>query len=111
MKKLTPLLLIAALVALPGIADGHKRPAGKGAAAKACKAERAADPAAFQTKYANQNGKRALRRCVRQRVRSARQSCRAERQADRAAFRTKYANKKGKRAFRRCVRQKAGAGS
>ncbi len=111
MKKLLALLIVA-LLAVPVMAQGHdkqNRHAGQGAARKACKAERTENPTAFQQKYANKNGKRALKRCARQRVRAARQACRTERKADRDAFRKKYANENGKRAFRRCVRQKAGA--
>jgi hypothetical protein len=102
------LVATAAVVALvPATSQAHKRPAGSGEAAKACRAERQADPAAFQKKYANENGKRAFRRCVRRHVRAARKKCREERKADPAAFRQKYANKKGRNAFRRCVRAHA----
>jgi hypothetical protein len=109
LKKTALIGGVAALaLALPGAAiakhHGHHHP-GAGPAVAACKAERAADPAAFKTKYANKNGKHAFRRCVRQHVRQAKATCRAERKADPAAFKTKYANKKGKRAFVRCVRQ------
>lgn len=111
MRKKSMTLLVVGVMALPAVADGHKRDrvAGSGAAAKACKAERAADAAAFKAEYANENGKRAFRRCVRQRVRAARKACRAEREADpAAAFKAKYANENGKHAGRRCVRQNAG---
>lgn len=107
MKKLLVLTATAAL-ALPAAAEAHKKPVGHGAAAKACKAERTADPAAFQAKYANDRGKRAQQRCVRAHLRQARATCKAERAADPAAFKAKYANKKGKRAYRRCVRAHAG---
>jgi ribosomal protein L19E len=108
LRKFIVLTALLALLAVPAFAVGH----GKGAhhasvkpAKAACKSEREADPAAFQTKYANEKGKRAFRRCVRQHVRQAVKTCREEREADPAAFQTKYANEKGKRAFRRCVRQ------
>ena len=119
------LLTLVAVFALVGVAlaagddqeRGDRGPAAEaqgqkhrvaGPARKACKAERAADPAAFQEKYANKKGKRAGRRCVRQHVRSARRACRAKRAADPAAFRAKYANENGRRAGRRCVRQHSG---
>lgn len=109
MRRAASVAVMAAL-AFTGAAGAQAKPGPRvaGPAVKACKAERAADPAAFKTKYANRNGKRALRRCVRQRVRAARKACRAERKADPAAFKTKYANKRGKRALRRCVRSKVG---
>ena len=110
MRKLTTLITAIALLALPvAAADahrGHGTP-GKKQARAACKAERQADPAAFQQKYANQTGRRAMRRCVRAHLKQARQTCRAEREADPAKFRETYGNKKGRRAFRRCVRQHA----
>lgn len=77
-------------------------------AVQACKTERSSDRAAFKTRYANHNGKRAFRRCVAQHVRGAIKTCRAERKSDKAAFRTKYANQHGKRAARRCVSQHSG---
>ena len=107
MRKLTTSLAAVALLAVPAATDAH-RPAGKGKAAAACRAEREADAEAFETKYANERGRRAFRRCVRRHVRQARLTCRTERQNDPAAFRTKYANERGKRAFRRCVRAHAG---
>ena len=110
MKTFTVLVALLALLAVPAFASAHAKRhhhhrAGVGPALAACKSERQADPAAFKTKYANKNGKRAFRRCVAAHVRQARQTCRAEREADAAAFKTKYANKNGKHAFRRCVRQ------
>jgi len=115
MPRIALLALIAALssVAIAGAAMAPGTPAAKdrranNPAVAACKAERTADPAAFKAKYANDKGKRAGRRCVRQHVKSARKACRAERAADRAAFRAKYAGTKGKRAMKRCVRQHAG---
>jgi hypothetical protein len=102
------LSLAIALVPATASSARHHRPAGTSQAAKACRAEHKADPAAFKAKYANKNGKRAFRRCVRQHVVAARKKCRAERKADPAAFKAKYANSNGKNAFRRCVRQHAG---
>lgn len=113
MKKLA---IAASLVALaaPASAAAHGKhnhvPPGVGKAAKACKAERdSMGKEAFREKYANERGKRAFRRCVRQDIKEARQGCKAEREADQAAFREKYANKRGKRAFKRCVRANAGS--
>jgi hypothetical protein len=107
LKKLTVLVALLAIMAVPTLASGHARHrhAGLKPAIAACKSERQADKAAFKTKYANKNGKHAFRRCVAAHVRQARKTCRAERKTDPAAFKTKYANEKGKRAFRRCVRQ------
>jgi hypothetical protein len=104
MKLILSLAAVLAL-ALPAAAPAHKA---QGPAVKACKAERTENPTAFQAKYANQKGKRAMRRCVRQHVRAARTTCKAERTRDAAAFKAKYANENGKRAFRRCVRAHAG---
>jgi hypothetical protein len=109
MRKFSIIAVLAAL-ALPAAADAHRGGlhSGAGKARAACNAERQADAAAFKTKYANERGRHAFRRCVRQHVVQARKTCRAERQADLAAFRTKYANDRGRHAFRRCVRQHAG---
>jgi hypothetical protein len=109
MRKLSTIVAVAAMAIAPAAADAHKHSApGKRQAVAACKTERQADKAAFKAKYANKNGKRAFRRCVRQHVRQANKTCRAERKQDKAAFRAKYGNKKGRHAFRRCVRQHAG---
>jgi len=110
MRKTVSLAVVAALAlsGAPGAEAKSKRRGVAGPAKQACKAEWAADPAAFKAKYANTNGKRAYRRCVRKHVRSAAKNCRVERKADRAAFKVKYANANGKRAFRRCVRQHSG---
>jgi hypothetical protein len=106
MKKLTILIALVALLAVPAFASGHGRNhAGIKPAVTACKSERDADKTAFKTKYANKHGRHAMRRCVVQHVRQAVKTCRSERKADRAAFRTKYGNEKGRHAFRRCVRQ------
>ena len=110
MRKASSLAVVVAL-AFSGVAaaQGGERHRGvAGPATQACMTERAADPAAFKAKYANRNGKRAFRRCVRQHVRSAARACRVERRADPAAFKAKYANENGRRAFRRCVGQHSG---
>jgi hypothetical protein len=106
MQKLTIFIALLALLAVPALASGHGRHhPGVKPAVTACKSERDADQAAFQTKYANKHGRRAMQRCVRQHVRQAVKTCRSERRADSAAFKTKYGNEKGRHAFRRCVRQ------
>jgi hypothetical protein len=107
LKKLTVLIALMALLAVPAFASGHAKRHHHAIqpAVAACKSERQADPAAFKAKYANKKGKHAFRRCVAAHVRQAAKTCRAERKADPAAFKTKYANKNGKHAFRRCVRQ------
>jgi len=100
-----------AALTISGVAGAEGTEQHRGVAAparQACTAERSANPVAFKAKYANENGKRAFRRCVRQHVRNAAKTCRAERMADRAAFKAKYANEHGKRAFRRCVGQHSG---
>jgi cytochrome c2 len=106
-KKLTVLIALLALMAVPAFASGHAKRHHRAVqpAVAACKAERKANPTAFKAKYANKKGKRAFQRCVAAHVRQAAKTCRAERKADPAAFKTKYANKHGKNAFRRCVRQ------
>ena len=113
MKKLTLILALVAMLALPAFASGHgqRHAHGNGitkAARAACQEERSADQAAFTAKYGNKNGKRAMRRCIVRHVRGAAKTCRSERRADREAFRTKYANEKGRHAFKRCVRQHTG---
>ena len=91
-------VVTAAAFAAPGAASAHTPVV---APAKAdCTAERdAIGVPAFQEKYANANGRRAMRRCVRLQIRTARRACRAERRADRPAFRAKYGKRrKGLRA-------------
>ena len=109
MRKFTILVALLALLAVPAFASaqGHqaRHHAGVKPAVAACKSERAADPAAFKTKYGNKKGRHAARRCVARHVRQAGKTCRTERKADKAAFKTKYGNEKGRHAFRRCVRQ------
>jgi hypothetical protein len=98
-------------------------------AAKECKAERAEDPAAFQTKYGSgKNGKNAYGKCVSQKAKqfrqeakaeqkqdeqdqaNAAQQCRQERSQDAQAFQGKYGTNGNKRnAFGKCVSQKAKA--
>ena len=111
MRKLTTLIAMLALMLVPvGAADahrGHGTP-GKKQARAACKQERQADPAAFQAKYANKNGRRAMRRCVRAHLRQARQTCRAEREADPDAFAETYGTNDNRRnAFGKCVSRTA----
>ena len=79
-------------------------------AAKMCKAEKHADPAAFQTTYAD-DGRHAMRNCKRANrdearaiVAAATAECTAERTADPALFETTYGGKGGdNKAFRNCV--------
>jgi hypothetical protein len=95
-------------------------------AAKSCKAEQAADPAAFKTKYGTgKTGNNAYGRCVAQAAKakqnktvsdetsadvSAAKSCKAERATDPAAFKAKYGTNKTKsNAFGKCVSQQAKA--
>lgn len=120
MRKLVLFALLAVALAIPAFAlassGGHHSKSthhrsGHGvakAAIAACRSERTTDATAFKTKYANDKGKRAFRRCVRQHVRSAKKACRAERKSDKAAFKTKYGNAKGKHAGRGCVRKHSG---
>jgi hypothetical protein len=86
-------------------------------AAKACKAERAADPAAFTTKYGtNKNGKNAYGKCVSAMARgvteqqtearvNAAKTCKKLKAEHKAEFETAYGTKKN--AFGRCVSQTA----
>ena len=95
-------------------------------AAKQCKAEEAADPAAFKTKYGTgKTGNNAYGKCVSQKAKaqesqtvsdetkadvSAAKSCKAERTADPAAFKAKYGTNRNKsNAFGKCVSAKAKA--
>jgi hypothetical protein len=113
LKRTIASLAAIGVLAVPAAAGAshprvHRASTGTGVAAKACKAERAADVTAFRQKYGNKKGKRAFARCVRQHVKQARQTCTTERAAGVTAFRQKYGNKKGRNAFSRCVRQHAG---
>ena len=89
-------------------------------AAKDCKAERAADEAAFKEKYGtNKNKSNAYGKCVSQKAGEkeaevtaslvdAAKDCRTERTADPDAFREKYGTNKNKRnAFGKCVSKQA----
>jgi hypothetical protein len=95
-------------------------------ASKECKAERAADPAAFKDKYGTgKNKSNAFGRCVSQKSKAktkqaersqvqaevnAAKACKAERKADPAAFKDKYGTNKNKsNAFGKCVSKKAKA--
>jgi hypothetical protein len=95
-------------------------------ASQACRAEQAADAAAFNTKYGtNGNARNAFGKCVSQKAKaetaettkqdvandvSAAKACRTERNADREAFTKKYGtNRNGRNAFGKCVSQKAKA--
>jgi hypothetical protein len=95
-------------------------------AAKDCRAERTADPAAFQDKYGtNGNKKNAFGKCVSQKAKAkekkqdkkdaaaavefknAAKACDDERSADKQAFTDKYGtNGNKKNAFGKCVSQK-----
>jgi hypothetical protein len=98
----------------------------KSNAAKDCKAEEAADAAAFAKKYGtNKNGKNAFGKCVSSKAKaetaetvaaqtaadvSAAKTCKAEQKADPAAFKAKYGTNKNKaNAFGKCVSAKAKA--
>jgi hypothetical protein len=95
-------------------------------AAQQCKAERTADPAAFETKYGTgKNKSNAYGKCVSGKAKaqttetvtaevqadvSAAKSCKAERKADPAAFKAKYGTNRNKsNAFGKCVSAKAKA--
>jgi hypothetical protein len=107
MRKLIVAASVAAVM-VPFAATAQAKGPGKMSARQACVAERTADSAAFQAKYANAEGKKAFKRCVSRHVKQARKTCRAERKAGKAAFRAKYANARGKHAFDRCVRAHSG---
>jgi hypothetical protein len=86
-------------------------------AAKACKAERAADPAAFTAKYGtNKNGKNAYGKCVSAKARGATEqttaarvnaakTCKKMKAEQKTAFETAYGTKKN--AFGKCVSKTA----
>lgn len=95
-------------------------------AAKECKAERTADPAAFAAKYGTGRSKgNAYGKCVSAKARakttktveqqvaatvSAAKACKAERKADPAAFKAKYGTNRNKsNAFGKCVSAQAKA--
>ena len=88
-------------------------------AAQACKAERAADPAAFTTKYGtNKNGRNAYGKCVSAKAReaaaqqttarvNAAKSCKKLKSEQKAQFEQAYGTKKS--AFGKCVSKMARA--
>jgi hypothetical protein len=99
-------------------------------AAKECKAERDADPAAFRTEYGdNENGKNAFGKCVSEKAREGKAEMDAEDAEEAAEFRnaakecaaeretmgddvftdTYGENKNGKNAFGKCVSRKTRA--
>jgi hypothetical protein len=102
----------------------HATDAAKPSAVKACRTERAADPAAFAAKYGtNHNKRNAFGKCVSQHAKAAgaaavadenaatiaaAKTCTDERNADPAAFAAKYGTNHNKRnAFGKCVSQHA----
>ncbi len=104
--------------------DARQEDAARQNASKQCKAEEAADPAAFRTKYGTGNGKNAHGKCVSQKAKqnkaeadrreredvNSAKECRAEQKADPAAFAQKYGTNANKRnAFGKCVSQKSKA--
>ncbi|HKP90970.1 MAG TPA: hypothetical protein VJT75_13470 [Thermoleophilaceae bacterium] len=105
MRKTIIALGLAVALAVPALAQGTSYAPKHYGAKKACRDERAADKDAFKERYANENGRHAFRRCVRQHVRHAKAVCRAERETDPEAFKEKYASDRGTEAFGRCVRE------
>jgi hypothetical protein len=106
----------AATTACVAKRDGGAETALKNAA-KACKAERAADPAAFTTKYGtNKNGKNAYGKCVSATARGATEqqttaranaakACKKLKAKQKADFESVYGTKKN--AFGKCVSKTA----
>src|SRR3954468_3323036 len=92
MRKTFLALTLVAGLAIPAIAHGTSYVPPGTVAKQACKQERNDDRDVFKAKYANENGKHAFRRCVRQHRRQARKKCRAERKADKKAFKEKSGN-------------------
>jgi hypothetical protein len=111
-------------VRLKAAEEKAEREAAQANAAKECKAERAADPTAFQQKYGtNHNGRNAFGKCVSQKAKqhkaeadaqdkqeaqdfkNAAKECAAEREkVGEAAFDSKYGTNPNKRnAFGKCV--------
>jgi uncharacterized membrane protein len=90
MRKMFLALSLVAALAIPALAHGTSYVPQGTVAKQACKDERSNDADAFKVKYANNEGKHAFRRCVRQHRRHARKKCRAERKADKQAFKQKY---------------------
>jgi hypothetical protein len=94
MKKLIALGAAALALGLPGtaVASGHST--AKANAAKACKTERAADPAAFKAKYGtNANGHNAFGKCVSQQRKAAKAERKAARAQRRAAKHAEHADR------------------
>jgi hypothetical protein len=104
--------------------DQKQETTAKSNASKECKAEEAADPAAFTTKYGTGNGKNAHGKCVSQKAKANKteadkqekedvnsaKECRTEQKADPAAFKTKYGTNENKsNAFGKCVSAKSKA--
>ena len=104
--------------------DVQQEHAAKANASKQCKAEEAADPAAFKAKYGTGNGKNAHGKCVSQKAKenkaaadkaerekvNAAETCRAEQAQDPAAFAQKYGtNENDRNAFGKCVSKTAKA--
>ena len=103
--------------------DAAQEEQAKTNASKQCKAERAADPAAFKAKYGTgKKGSNAHGKCVSQKAKANKaeadkeeredvnsaKACRAEQKADPAAFKAKYGtNAKKSNAFGKCVSQKS----
>jgi hypothetical protein len=102
--------------------DAKQEDQAKANASKQCKAEEAADPAAFKAKYGTGNGKNAHGRCVSQKAKqnkaeadkqekedvNSAEACRAEQKQDAKAFSTKYGtNENDKNAFGKCVSSKS----
>jgi hypothetical protein len=103
--------------------DAKQEDQAKSNASKECKAEEAADPAAFKTKYGTgKNGKNAHGKCVSQKAKqnkaaadkreaedvNSAEECRAERKQDPEAFADKYGtNENDKNAFGKCVSKKS----
>lgn len=104
--------------------EQQERKAAKSNAAKDCKAEQEADPAAFKTTYGTgKSGNNAYGRCVSQKAKANKEAadeadaendkttinsakqCRAEQKADKDAFAAKYGTKRN--AFGKCVSQKS----
>ena len=106
MRKTLLTLTLAAALAVPGLAGGTSYAPKHYVAKDTCRSERETNKDAFREKYANENGKHAFRRCVRQHVRQARRTCRAEREiAGKEAFREKYGAETGEDAWYNCMRE------
>jgi hypothetical protein len=102
--------------------DAAQSKAARSNAARDCKAERKADPTAFQTTYGkNKNDKNAYGKCVSQKARAnkaaadkkdkqkvnAAKTCRSQQKSDKAGFESAWGKKKN--AFGKCVTKTARA--